>query len=77
MSAAITDLRLRRGAEHLCRLGPRVTAELLAEIGARHGIQEEIVRSLAAYHRLTLGMIQVAGADRFPPPIFEVADAHR
>ncbi|MCK8788251.1 hypothetical protein M0638_28270, partial [Roseomonas sp. NAR14] len=60
MSAAVTDLRLRRGAEHVCRLGPRALAELLAEIGAQHGIHDEIVRALAAYQRVTPGMLRAA-----------------
>lgn len=72
MSAAVTDLRLRRGAEHLCRLGPRATAELLAELGARHGIRDEIARSLEAYRRLSPEMLHLAGADRFPPCLVEV-----
>ncbi|HWX50540.1 MAG TPA: hypothetical protein VNZ61_21040 [Roseomonas sp.] len=77
MSAAITDLRLRRGAEHAWRLGPRTLAELLAEIGTRHGIHDEILRALDAYQRLSPEMIRAVGGDRFPPSIFEVADAHR
>ena len=72
MSAAVTDLRLRRGAEHVCRLGPRALAELLAEIGAQHGIHDEIVRALAAYQRVTPGMLRAAGGDRFPVQIQEV-----
>jgi hypothetical protein len=73
MSAAVTDLRLRRGAEHLCRLGPRAVAELLAEIGTRHGIQNDLLRSLAAYRDLTPGVIRVVDGDTFPPYLSEVA----
>ncbi|MDJ0391363.1 hypothetical protein QMO56_24965 [Roseomonas sp. E05] len=72
MSAAITDLRLRRGADHLCRLGTRAVAELLAEIGGRHGIQEEILQALAAYQRLSPEMVRTAAGDRFPPHLVEV-----
>jgi len=72
MSAAIADLRLRRGAEHLCRLGPRATAELLAELGASYGMHEEIVQRLEAYQCLSPEMIGLAGADRFPPHLVEV-----
>ncbi|MCK8788311.1 hypothetical protein M0638_28570, partial [Roseomonas sp. NAR14] len=60
MSAAVTDLRLRRGAEHVCRLGPCALAELLAEVGAQHGIHDEVVRALAAYQRVTPGMLRAA-----------------
>jgi hypothetical protein len=73
MSAAVTDPRLRRGAEHLCHLGPRALAELLAEIGARHGIHNDLIHTLAAYRNLTPGMIREAGGDNFPPYLLEVA----
>ncbi|MCB4820751.1 hypothetical protein [Roseicella aerolata] len=65
-------LRLWRGAEHVHRLGPRALAELLAEIGAAHGCSAAILERLAAYRRLSPGMIRVAGADAFPPVLREV-----
>ena len=39
-------LRLQRGAEHLHTLGPRATAELLAEVGARIGGMPAIITVL-------------------------------
>ena len=41
---AVADLKFRRQVERLHRLGPCVTAELLAEIGAERSIQTVIAR---------------------------------
>ena len=62
-----TALRLQRGAEHLHALGPRATAELLAEVAQRTGGMPCVLELLAAFEeRLTPAMIRAAGADRFP-----------
>ncbi len=68
-------LRLQRGAEHLHDLGPRATAEFLAEIGERIGGMPTILSILAEYEcRLTPALLLKAGGDRFPPrPIRQVA----
>jgi hypothetical protein len=61
-------LRLRRGVEHLHRLGPRATAEFLAEIAAQSGGVAPIIELLAAYERrITVDMLRAIGGDRFPP----------
>ncbi len=71
--AAVVLLRLQPGAEHLHSLGPRVIAELLAEIGRSHGIMPAILDRLDAYrHRLTPEMVRAAGGHRFPPPPLHV-----
>ncbi|MCK8786747.1 hypothetical protein M0638_20455 [Roseomonas sp. NAR14] len=72
MSAAVTDVRLRRGAELICRLGPRAVAELLAELGERYGITTEVVDRLGVYARLDPAVLRAAGGDRFPPQVQQV-----
>jgi hypothetical protein len=60
-------LRLQRGAEYLHLLGPRATAELLAEVGHRIGGIPYILGLLGEYQeRLTPQMLHATGGDRFP-----------
>ena len=62
-----TALRLQRGAEHLDRLGPRATAEFLAEVANRIGGMPCILETLSDYQRrLTPRMLHAAGGNRFP-----------
>jgi hypothetical protein len=64
----LARLRLQRGAEHLCRLGPRTTAEFLSEVADRIGGMPCILGLLVEFEqRLSLDMVRAAGADRFPP----------
>ena len=60
-------MRLQRGAAHLHALGPRATAEFLAEIAGKIGAEGAIQSLLVEYQRLTPEMIRAVGADRFPP----------
>ena len=62
-------LRLQRGAEHLHRLGPRATAELLAEVfGQRIGGMPRIITLLGEHQeRLSPRLLRAAAGDRFPP----------
>ena len=70
----IRDLRLRRDVERLCRLGPRAMYELLAEIGARRGIQTFIEDRAAVYSNIDPDRLAAVGGDGFPQlPIHEVA----
>ena len=46
-----TRLRLRRGAEHLHKLGAQVTAEFLAEVANTIGGMPAILGRLAEYER--------------------------
>jgi hypothetical protein len=63
----ITRLRLQRGAEHLHACGPRVTAELLAEVADRIGGMPAILTLLGEYQeRLSPKMLRAGGGDRFP-----------
>jgi hypothetical protein len=68
------QLRLQRGAEHLHRLGPRATAEFLAEIAERIGGLPATLGLLAEYqYRLSPQMMRASGGgDRFPPRLVGV-----
>ncbi len=59
--------RLQRGSEHLHKLGPRATAELLAEVASRIGGGPAILVALAEWERLTPGQVRAVKADGFPP----------
>lgn len=64
----VTRLRLQRGAEHLHACGPRVTAELLAEVADRIGGMPAILTLLGEYQqRLSPQMLRAVGGHRFPP----------
>ena len=70
---AVAELRFRRQVQHLHRLGPRVTAELLAEIGAERGIGTIIDSKLDYYTYLDPAAIEAVGGDKFwPIPIHVV-----
>jgi hypothetical protein len=63
----LTELRIQRGVENLCRLGPRATAELLSEVASRIGGLPCILGLLEEYqNRLTPEMLHATGGDRFP-----------
>ena len=69
----VADLKFRRQVVDLHALGPRVTAELLAEIGAERGIQIIIDRKLETYVGLDAAAIEAAGGDQFwPAPLHKV-----
>ena len=69
----VADLRFRRQVLRLHRLGPRVTAEFLAEIGAERSIQTVIDQKLTRYAALNPEALEVAGGDGFwPVPIHGV-----
>ena len=58
-------MRLERGAKHLHQLGPRVIAELLAELNQHPG--SPVLDVVQKYGRLTPALVAWCGADRFPP----------
>ncbi len=61
----VADMRFRHQVLRLHRLGPRVTAELLAEIGAERSIQTVIDQKLDTYAELEPEPLEVAGGDDF------------
>lgn len=69
----VADLRFRRQVERVHGLGPRVIAELLAEIGVERSIMPTIHEKLARYASIDPEALQALGADKFPPaPLHEV-----
>ena len=64
--ASIRASRRQRNIRSLHGLGPRVLDELLAEIGAEHGITFDIERKIERYAALDLEAVQLTGGDRFP-----------
>ncbi len=72
-AGVVADLRFRHQVLRLHRLGPRVTAELLAEIGAERSIMTLIDRKLDTYAELDPEALEATGGDRFwPAPLSEV-----
>lgn len=65
-------LRYRRAAEHLHRLGPRATAELLAEIAEAHGIEDEVLARLDRWRLLRPEVVAAVLAGRQFPPALQV-----
>ena len=66
--------QFEQSVRHLHGLGPRATAEAIAEIAARIGGLPAITGILNEYRRLSPGQVRIAGADRFPPrPLRRVA----
>ena len=73
MMTQLDRMRLERGAKHLHSLGPRATAELLAEVAEQIGGMPCILGRLEEYRRrLTPDLLRAVGGDRFPPrPLHE------
>ena len=69
----VADMRFRHQVLRLHRLGSRVTAELLAELGAERSIQTVIDQKLDRYVELDPMTLQATGGDGFwPVPFREV-----
>ena len=64
--------RFERQIERLHRLGPRPTAELLAEIAADTGATNLVVGLVEKYAELDPGVVRAVGGDRFPPMPLQV-----
>ena len=69
----VADLRFRQQVERLHALGPRVTAELLAEIGIERSIMPVINAKLRTYADIDPEALRAVGGDKFwPSPVREV-----
>ena len=69
----VSDMRFRHQVLRLYRLGPRVTAEFLAELGAERGIQTVIDQKLDTYAELEPETLEATGGDGFwPVPVRRV-----
>ena len=69
----VAHLPFQRKVERVHRLGPRVLAEMLAELGAERSIMTIIDRKLDTYAELKPETLEVTGGDRFwPVPVREV-----
>jgi hypothetical protein len=68
ISFGLVDLRFYRAVVQLHRLGPRVLAELLAEIGARYLIRQPIEARVDEYlDRVDPVTLAAVDGDRLPP----------
>jgi hypothetical protein len=65
-------LQFERGAEHLCLLGPRATAEFLMEHAKNLGCAGALCEQFHKWQILTPEAIKLAGGDRFPPHLYVV-----
>jgi len=71
----VADMRFRRQVLRLHRLGPRVTGEVLAHLGAKHGIQTSVEQTVEHFAGLDAAALAAAGAgDFWPLPLHEVKD---
>ena len=69
----VADLKFRRQVLRLHRRGPRVIAELLAELGAERSIMTLIDGKLERYAALNPEALGATGGDQFwPAPLHKV-----
>ncbi len=69
----IANLRFRQLVERLHALGPRVTGECLAHLGAKHSIQTSIEQTVEHFAELDPEVLETTGGDRFwPIPLHKV-----
>jgi hypothetical protein len=67
-------LRLQRGVEQLHRLGPRATAEFLAEIADEIGGISAIIELLIEYgRRITPDVLRAIGGDHYASQCLDAA----
>ena len=70
----VQDIEFRRKAQLLHAKGPRLIAELLAEIAASHGLGTVIDQSLDRYLALDEAALDILNGRELPPiPLHEIA----
>ncbi len=70
----VADPRFERLVERLYQRGPRLIAEVLAEIGAKHGIRGDIDAAVESYLDIPDKALDATGGRDPPPlPIHEVS----
>ncbi len=73
-ASIVVGLRFRRAVEALHSKGPRLVAEFLAELGARHNLRAPIEGQLERYLAIDEQALVITGGDQFPSaPIHEVS----
>ena len=71
----VADMRYRRQIERLHRLGPRILAELLAELASERNIRTTIEQKIETYADLGPEALRAIDGDTFwPAPLHEVRD---
>ena len=73
----VMDIRFCRHVEQLHANGPRVVAELLAEISAERGIRTIVEQKLERYADLDPGVVDALGARDLDPPLTVVTGGRR
>jgi hypothetical protein len=74
----VADARFNRMVERVYRHGPRVIAELLAEIGAAYMNRTDIERRLERYAGLDPAALELTGGGAMPPtPLSVITSATR
>ena len=69
----VADLRFRQLIKRLHALGPRVTGECLAHLGAKHSIQTSIEQTVEHFAELDPEALEATGANRlWPAPLYEI-----
>jgi hypothetical protein len=75
-SQPLVRLRQQREVERVCKI-PRLVAEMLAEIGRVHGIENDIASRLQRYASVDHDLLAALGADRFAPAPLRVIGGAR
>ena len=70
----VQDLVFRTLARKIHNLGPRVTAEILAETAARHDCEAEVLSMMQSYADLTPEQLAAAGGTDLPPSPLHLVD---
>ena len=73
-AALVADPHFRHQVELLCAKGPRLPAELLAEVAIEYDLEDAIRKKIARYLSIPNAALDVTGARDFPPlPMYGVS----